>query len=92
MAELCTMVNVLLGKPRYCKPTLEGEKQGTEFTDKKTDMKGTYFYTSVESNLLSENIEFGAPCGEFSCMEILAIIDPSIKRQDIWMEFYKHRS
>ena len=50
---------------------------------------GVHFRCSTN---LQQDPQIPHACGEVSCMEVLALLDPCIKEEDIWSQTHHHQA
>ena len=91
--ELCTALNKKFNNgalPCIATPT-QIQMKGKKLQNKKTGQKSRVVHFRCSSNLLPDSA-VSAPCGEASCMELLALLDPSLKENPIWTDTHHHRA
>ena len=92
IGEMCTRLKKKFdGGDKTCYATTIIGLRGHTVTNKATGEKLLGIYFRCSSNLELDP-EMSASCGEASCMEALALLDPSLKEKPIWTDTHRHRA
>ena len=92
IGEMCTRLKKKFdGGSKTCYATTNIGSRGHTVTNKATGEKLLGIYFRCSSNLELDP-EMSASCGEASCMEALALLDPSLKEKPIWTDTHRHRA